>query len=105
MTLFRAFQLKNKHPLWTWRQCLSYALEDARGEVPWTDICIGIAFVMVCAMLAAQVIHRLEQDDWVCTRASQGGVWIAGKLESATPCTEETNVNTGKTRVTKWGTG
>ena len=103
MTLLRTLQLKQKHPLWTWRQCASYALEEAKGELPWSDVFVAAVVVFLILALFAQLLHRFDSDNWVCSRATYAGVWVNGELVPATPCTEEINVKTGQTRVTKWG--
>lgn len=102
MTILRAWRYRQKHPLWTWRQCWDYALDDVKGEFPWSDIFVGLAFICLVLVLFSQLLHRYDADNWVCSRASFRAVHVAGQLVPVTPCTEETNIHSGETRRTKW---
>jgi hypothetical protein len=65
-------------------------------------ILVGLAFICLALVLLSQLLHRFDSDNWVCSRAAYRAVPINGNLVPVTPCTEETNIETGQVRQTKW---
>lgn len=98
--------IKRERPLYTWFDCLVlwYRLrQESLEPVPWNQIGYGAIVVCLCLVVLSQFLHRVDSENWVCTRAGYAPIWINGQLVPATPCAEETHVRTGEVRVTTFG--